>query len=160
MLFRSKSIHKIKSIESIAFNYDYTPYAVKRDKEIKDWCDKNKIDCIVNEDYVLHDILEDATKKSDGQPYQIFTPFKEHCQKQLKVRPVNKFHSFVFESSDILTNNNYNIKENEIDDFFKSNENIHIHGGRSNGLKILSNINKFKDYDKHRDFLTYQTTFL
>lgn len=154
-----KSIHKLETIESIAFNYDYTPYAKKRDDEIKDWCNKNKIDCIVHEDYLLHDILDDSTKKSDGEPYQIFTPFKDHCQK-IKVRPVQKFRSFNFTKSTNISNITYNINENEIDKFFKTNPNIHIHGGRRNGLKILSNIDKFKDYDKNRDYLTYQTTFL
>ena len=37
------SINKIKKIESIGFNIDYTPYARKRDEEIINWCNKNKI---------------------------------------------------------------------------------------------------------------------
>jgi hypothetical protein len=31
------------------------------------------------------------------------------------------------------------------------NENINVHGGRSNGLKILKNIGDFKDYQKKRE---------
>ena len=28
---------------SVTFNADYTPYAVKRDNDIKEWCNKNKV---------------------------------------------------------------------------------------------------------------------
>jgi hypothetical protein len=37
---------------------------------------------------------------------------------------------------------------------------MNVRGGRSNGLKILNNLDKFKDYQKSRDKLTYKTTFL
>lgn len=35
-----KSIHKTHKIASIYFNYDYTPFAKSRDKEIGDWAQK------------------------------------------------------------------------------------------------------------------------
>jgi deoxyribodipyrimidine photo-lyase len=38
---------------SIYFNIDYTPYAVKRDNEIKDFCKKNSIEYNTYEDYLL-----------------------------------------------------------------------------------------------------------
>lgn len=155
-----KSLHKSQPIESVAFNYDYTPYAKFRDDEITEWCEKNKIDCMVHEDYVLHDILTDETKKDDGEPYQVFTPFREHCQSSLKVRPVQGFSKFDFASSGSLSKNKYNIGLSDLKDFYTENPNIHIHGGRTNGLKILSSIAKFKYYNRDRNFLTYQTTFL
>lgn len=155
-----KTIHKERRIESIAFNMDYTPYALNRDEEIKEWCGKNKIDCICEEDYLLHDIVNGETKKENGEPYQIFTPFKEHCQKTLDVRPVSRFRKFKFEKPYLLTQINTSLLESEINDFYKPNENIHIHGGRKNALKILSNSGKFKYYKEKRDILTYQTTFL
>ena len=42
-----KAIHKITPIKSVGFNIDYTPYAKKRDQEIKSWCDKNNIICFM-----------------------------------------------------------------------------------------------------------------
>ena len=42
------------------------------------------------------------------------------------------------------------IDEDEIDKFYENNEDINIHGGRSKGLDILHNIDKFKDYQKKR----------
>jgi deoxyribodipyrimidine photo-lyase len=155
-----KQIHKTTPIQSIAFNFDYTPYALQRDEEIRNWCKKNNLDCIVHEDYVLHDILGNETKKSDGEPYQVFTPFREHCQKTLKIRTPDKFRSFQFTLFTSASNISYNMNEFDITKFYKPNPNINVHGGRKNGLKILSSIEKFKDYDKKRDFLTYKTTFL
>lgn len=155
-----KKINEKEKIESIAFNFDYTPYAIKRDKEIQNWCNTNNIDCIINEDYLLHEILNNSTLKSDVEPYQIFTPFKNNCQNKLKVRPINKFRNFKFEKNSVLNRISYNIKETQIDSFYIPNPNINIHGGRSNGLKILKSAMKFKDYDKNRNFLTYETTFL
>ena len=155
-----KNIQKEHKIESIAFNFDYTPYAITRDTAIKEWCSNNKIDCIVHEDYVLHDILNNTTKKDDGTPYQMFTPFKQHLQKTLKIRPINNFRGFKFEKIIKLSNNIYRIEESKLDDFYIPNKHINVHGGRFNGLKILKNINKFNEYDKKRNFLTYETTFL
>ena len=36
-------LNKIKKIRSIAYNYDYTPYARRRDAEINDWAKSNNI---------------------------------------------------------------------------------------------------------------------
>jgi len=54
----------------------------------------------------------------------------------------------------------YVVDEKEIDDYYDENENINVRGGRSNGLSIVKNMGKFKDYSKKRDILTYKTTFL
>ena len=155
-----KSLNKENNIESIGFNIDYTPYAKKRDGEIKDWCDKKNIICYMKEDYPLYDILNGQTNKTDGTPYLVFTPFKNYCMKNLQVREVNKFKKFKFSKLKELEEIKYSINENEIDNFYEINENVNVHGGRSNGLKILKNIGDFKNYQKNRDTLIYKTTFL
>jgi deoxyribodipyrimidine photo-lyase len=155
-----KRLNKENIIESVGFNIDYTPYARKRDKEIKEWCEKKNIICYMKEDYALYDILNGQTKKADGTPYLVFTPFRNYCMKNLEVRKVDKFNKFKFTKSKELEEIKYNINEKEIDNFYEANENINVHGGRSNGLKILKNIGNFKDYQKKRDILTYKTTFL
>ena len=73
-----KSIHKLLGIESIGFNIDYTPYAIKRDNEIKEWCHENNVTCYFKEDYPLYDILSGQTNKADGTPYLVYTPFLKH----------------------------------------------------------------------------------
>jgi deoxyribodipyrimidine photo-lyase len=155
-----KAIHKVTPIESVGFNIDYTPYAKKRDQEIKSWCDKNNIICFMKEDYALFDILQGETNKKDNTPYLVYTPFMKHVLGELDVRPVDKFKSWAFTKVKDLESISYNIEESSIDKFYKPNDKINVHGGRSNTLKILSKIDNFKTYAKSRDFLTYKTTFL
>ena len=155
-----KAIHKNETIESIAMNFDYTPYSRKRSEDIQKFCKKEGIEFYEKEDYVLHDILGGETKKKDGTPYLVFTPFKNYCLSNLKVREVDGFKSFKFTKVKEIENSKYYLPENKLDDFYEDNPEINVHGGRSNGLKILKNIGKFKDYSKDRDTLTYKTTFL
>lgn len=149
-----KSIFKTNKIQSIAYNIDYTPYALQRDHLIEEFCNQHNIKHIAEEDYLLHPILKMETTKKDKTPYQKFTSFKNQCSK-LKVKEVDSFKEFKFQSYSF---SKYLI--HEIDSFYKPNPSINIHGGRKNGLDILKNIHKFKDYNTKRDILTYKTTFL
>ena len=152
-------LHKSNNISSIGFNIDYTPYARKRDSLIRDFCKDNNIKCYEKEDYVLYDIMDGSTLKQNGEPYLVFTPFYKYCMKNLKVREVNKFNKFKFKKVNI--DNKYLIDEKDIDDFYEENNDTPlVHGGRTNGLKILSKMDNFKNYEKCRDILTYKTTFL
>ena len=56
---------------------DYTPYAIKRDNEIKH--ESKDINCVMHEDYLLAPI--GSMLKSDGDPYTVFTPFKNNGYK-------------------------------------------------------------------------------
>lgn len=155
-----KAIHKSIQIKSIAYNIDYTPYATKRDNEIKEFCQKNQIDCYFKEDYPLYDFLTGETKKADGTPYLVYTPFLKHLTSTIEVRSVNKFNQYSFQKEKELESLKYYMDEKEIDEFYKENKEINVHGGRSHCLSILTNIDNFKDYQKKRDFLIYKTTFL
>lgn len=158
-----KKIHKKFRINSIAYNLDYTPYARKRDEEIRKWCEKQDIKCYEKEDYALYDILNGQTKKKDGTPFLVYTPFRNHCVTNLEVRPVDKYKNFTFEkikTSQLKSLEKYLVNEESIDNFYKPNKEINVNGGRSNGLKILNSLDKFKEYNKKRDNLTYKTTFL
>jgi deoxyribodipyrimidine photo-lyase len=152
------NIHKKIKITSIGFNIDYTPYARNRDTQIKNWCEKNNIKCYMEEDYLLYDILNGQTTKENGDFYQVFTPFRNNCYNKLKVREIDTFKKFKFIKNKELSQSKYNIEE--IDHFYVNNPDINVHGGRSNGLKILNNVVNFKNYEKERDYLIYKTTFL
>ena len=155
-----KAINKKVEINSIAYNIDYTPYARKRDKDIREFCEENEITCYEKEDYMMYDMLNGQTKKADGTPYLVFTPFKNHCLANLQVREVDAFKNFKFSKEKLLKKIKFHIEEDEIDEFYEDNQDINVNGGRSNGLSILKNIKNFKDYTKKRDMLTYKTTFL
>jgi deoxyribodipyrimidine photo-lyase len=155
-----KAIHKLIGIESISFNIDYTPYATKRDNEINKFCNDNNIICYMKEDYPLYNILNNETKKIDGTPYLVYTPFLKHLTNNIKVRDVDKYNKFKFIKNKELESLKYYMDEKEINDFYKENKEVNVRGGRSNCVKILNNIDNFKEYSKKRDFLIYKTTFL
>jgi deoxyribodipyrimidine photo-lyase len=131
-------------INAIAFNHDFTPYAIKRDKEIIDWCNKNKIDVIHDEDYTLHKI--GTIVKDDTKPYQKFTPF---YKKGLLIKPPaisNERFEFLKDTSSktispisLITHRNPHLK---------------VKGGRENALKILKKLKdgSFDKYDVEREF--------
>ena len=152
-----KQIHKLSPITSLGTNYDYSPYARKRTHELDEFCKKNDIRFICKEDNLLYNILEGATLKKDKQPYTVFTPFKNNCQKTLKI-PEPDHHQVSFKKMPLLKQLKSSISD--IDQYYTPNKDINVHGGRSNGLSILKSIDKFRTYDKERDRFTYSTTFL
>jgi len=136
-------LNKRYIINSIGFNKDYTPYAIKRDNEIKTWCIKNNINLITSEDYTLHDL--GSICKDNKQPYLKFTPF---YKKGLLMKPnalLTKSFKFIKDT--------YSLKDIS---FLKppENKNISVRGGRKNALIILNKLknNYFKNYDKERDY--------
>lgn len=153
-----KSINNIVPIESISFNKEYTPYGKTRNETIQTWCESNNIMCISKDDYSLFNITEKESNKADNTPYLVYTPFMHNVLDNLKVRPVDNFKSFKFKKISEL--DELAIDESTIDNFYKSNPDLNVHGGRSLGLKILNSIEKFKDYGDKRDYFTYKTTFL
>jgi deoxyribodipyrimidine photo-lyase len=146
-----KVLNKLKKklgISDIIFNQDYTPYAKKRDLEIEKFCDKNKINCHQIEDYLLSNI--GTFLKVDGNPYTIFTPFKNNGLKKVIDKPKKtKFKNLV----------NIDYKGDEYIKY-KINEDILVNGGRENGLKQLSKLGKQKSYNKNRNELSINTSHL
>ena len=155
-----KVLKEIKEINSIGTNFDYSPYAIQRQSFLKDFCNKHNITFYMKEDHVLYNILEGDTNKADGTPYSMYTPFRNHCVKNLKVREIDTFKKFIFKKNIVLEDNKYYISIKEINKFYEYNEFANIRGGRNNGLKILKHLDKFKDYTEKRDLFTYNTTFL
>ena len=161
------NIIKNNEIENIVFNIDYTPYAQTRDEKIKKICEKNNINCNMLEDYLLKPI--GSFNKDDGNPYTVYTPFKNNSLKHKIDKPIdntkkNKYmKKFVNSSIKLKYNKDGNIEKelNNLDFLdYVINENILVHGGRTNGLVVLNNALKLKDYDKNRNTLSYSTSLL
>lgn len=146
-----KKICKTIDVENIAFNMDYTPYSIKRDKEISKLCKKLSINCILKEDYLLADM--GSFLKKDNTAYTIFTPFKNNGMKLKKrINNPNKTKIKNLIKSNKLETVDY-IK-------YKINKNISVTGGRINGLKQLKKVKNQKKYDKTRNILSVETTLL
>jgi len=141
---------KFINIKAIAFNKDYTPFSIKRDNDIKKWCNSNNITVITDEDYTLHKI--GTILKDNNTPYLKYTPFYKKCILK-KPKAINNNSKFNF----INDNNNKN-NSNSLNNFKflrpKENTKIKVNGGRKKALEILKKVknNYFKNYGKEREY--------
>lgn len=144
-----KKIIKDIEVENIIFNMDYTPYALKRDKEIELICKKKDVNCIIKEDYLLKEI--GTFLKSDGDPYTVYTPFKNNGKKHSIDKPNKSRVKNLVKSNKLKTT-----------DYISHpiNEDILVNGGRSNGLKQLRKIKNQKKYNTNRNTLSIETSLL
>jgi deoxyribodipyrimidine photo-lyase len=142
-------IFKELDIENVIFNMDYTPYAIKRDAEIAKLCKSKDINCIMHEDYLLAPI--GSMLKSDGDPYTVFTPFKNNGYK-VKIDKPCKMKAKNLAKTNKLNTVDY-IKH-------KINDNILVRGGRKNGVKQLNKVKDQKKYNTNRNTLSIETSLL
>ena len=142
-------IFKELDVENVIFNMDYTPYAIKRDTEIAKLCKSKDINCIMHEDYLLAPV--GSMLKKDGEPYTVFTPFKNNGYK-LKIDKPSKIKAKNLTKSNKLKTQDY-IKYN-------INQNILVNGGRKNGLKQLKKLKDQKKYNTNRNKLSIETSLL
>jgi len=68
------TILKSLDLKTLAFNQDYTPYAIERDKKVYDYCIDDNIDCIMEEDVLLAEM--GTFVKKNEEPYVVYTAFK------------------------------------------------------------------------------------
>ena len=141
-------IHEKKNVSVIIENMDYTPFSIKRSEKIKNFCEKNNIEYIVKEDYLLSNIGD--LNKENGDPYNIFTPFKNNGFKYNVVKP-NIIKKLI---------NNF-IKINfKCVDFIYYNDNKIVNGGRVEALKRLNNIKNLGNYNQNRNNPNFETSLL
>jgi len=150
-----KKIHKIEPITVLGFNHDYTPYAIKREKELHDFCKEINATIIAEEDYLLYPIIGGGTLKADGSPYRIFTPYRNSVMKK-PVPKVDGFKKFDFAKNSKLKE----ISLGNLSGFYADNPTRLVKGGRTEALKKLNNLKNFDDYNKTRDILHIRTTLL
>jgi deoxyribodipyrimidine photo-lyase len=151
-------------IEAVFFNKDYTPYALERDNETLALCQKEKIECIMNQDYYLFE--PGAVLSGSKTAYKKFTPFYDEVLKKhistipkpillsnTKVESLAAFPKF----SPFPKQNLQTLKKRLI----KENPDILVHGGRSEGGKTLNHaVNTLTHYDETRDELILSTSHL
>lgn len=148
-----KNIFSKFKIENVIFNKDYTPYSKKRDFEINNLCLSKKINCIIKEDYLLSPI--GTFLKDDGNPYTIYTPFKNKLKKIISLRREQKVKKIKIKN---LTSSN--ISEQKLPKY-KKNSQILLYGGRKNALKQLKLLKKnHTDYNEKRNLLSEKSSLL
>jgi deoxyribodipyrimidine photo-lyase len=139
-----ESLHKKHNIINIAFNKDYTPFAIKRDTNIIKWCNENNINIITAEDYTLYPIASILTKTK--KPYQVFTPFYRATLKEKVAKPTKNVNIDVLKI----------VHNFDKDKYYHHNEHLAVKGGRENALQRLKI--KMNNYQKNRDYPALDST--
>jgi deoxyribodipyrimidine photo-lyase len=144
---------KAETIDAIFCNRDYTPFSMKRDQAIKNECLKAEItfeqfgDALLNEPEMI--------KSASGTPYAIFTAFFKHSSKHFSVQEPQYVKKIFFYSKKIALDKTSAIFKTILPE---PNENIYVHGGRANALKIIAELKNFTQYSKERDFPELEAT--
>lgn len=145
----SQCIKKLK-IEAVIVNRDFTPYSRKRDEKIESVCRKEGVDF-----YALDDLLlqpPEETVKGDGKPYTIFTPFYRNAIK-MGVKECEKNGYTHYDCQSIPFAEGKGIYKKILPQRVEQQK-----GGRSEALKILKNLKKYKSYSVERNFPSHPGT--
>ncbi|HMA53839.1 MAG TPA: deoxyribodipyrimidine photo-lyase [Acidobacteriota bacterium] len=134
-----------EGLDAVSVNRDYTPFSRRRDRAIEDACRERNAAFASHGDSLLHEPEEVA--KADGSPYTVFTPFF-NASRKLDVRPAQHKPPA-----------NYHVRrlpseagEAVYGRVLKTrNDRLFRQGGRSEALRILRKIDRFRDYEKTRD---------
>jgi deoxyribodipyrimidine photo-lyase len=139
-------------IDAIFSNRDYTPFSKSRDNTIKQVCDRYGVSFSQFADYLLTEPRLVLDNK--GYPFKVFG----HFYKKVITNQIRAPQKYNWNEG----NNNFFTQpiNSEIfgkQDFYnkiikKPNESLYVHGGRTNCIKILANLHKFKDYETQRHY--------
>jgi deoxyribodipyrimidine photo-lyase len=146
-----KDIFKLGDIKTIGFNQDVTPYARKRDEELKTLCKSKNIE-IITDDFDEYLLIPLKNMVGPSLKYSSFyNKYKNH-------KPITETRKFTFTKPLSTKANKLSIKLPVI----KDNIHANVHGGRENALKILKRIEnkEFKKYGSERNAPFVPTTYL
>ena len=135
-------LSKKYKINSIAYNKDYSPFAIKRDGIIEAWAKSKEIRIITAEDYTLYPMGTILNNKNE--PYQVFTPF---YKKSLLIK-VKAPEPPIVKHINVIGIKN--IKKFDKHKYYVVNDDLAVRGGRENALERFKNI--MTDYAKVRDY--------
>lgn len=131
---------KQHDIVAVYSNMNYTPFALERDKLVKQVCNKNKVEFHEFEDFALFPIGSIGTANG---VYVKFTPYLEATKKHTPPKPLE------YKITNLAKISNSAVK-------MPGKGNV----SRADGLKILKNMSAFKHYDRDRNTLAIPTTEL
>jgi deoxyribodipyrimidine photo-lyase len=135
---------------------DYTPYALKRQQEVRGLCALYGLTYHLIDDCYL--TIPGSVLNGQGRPFQKFTPFWEAARRRPVARPQDI--SVVWERGPQAGQTILSIseaRERFIGPTGRLGNEVR-HGGRTEALKLLSNLPA--NYDKTRDLLAYETSRL
>lgn len=86
-----KSLKETYIIDSLYFNQDYEPYAIKRDKEIQDFLNDNNTRVFSFKDSII--FHKDEVRKPDSKPYTVYTPYSKIWLEKFKETKIEHYPS-------------------------------------------------------------------
>lgn len=144
----------IYDIDTIGYNKDYTPFAIKRDNNLNTWCKTHGINIITSEDYNLFPM--GSIKNANKEPYKVMTSFVNKCKSIINniQRPIN-----VNLTNDIIIIISSKLKNLTVKSIYKyiqtKKTNLtHKEFSRRIAVQILQNINSglYNNYGNTRNF--------
>jgi deoxyribodipyrimidine photo-lyase len=166
-----QSLIKKTGAKHVGFNRDYTPYAIKRDREIGDLCAKLDVQCHLFDDYYLfppgtltktgfREIAFGTDTVSYDDYYRKFTPFYEKAMAN-----VNKMRKSVVFNPKSLSKlaSTTGLGLIHLTDMYiryaSMNPNVSCHGGRRYALDALADAKQSqRKYQDTRDLLIIPTS--
>ena len=147
------ALSKKYKIKTIAYNKDYSPFAIKRDRIIEEWASAasaasgHGIRIITEEDYTLYPM--GTIQNNKNEPYKVFTPFYKKSL-SIKVKPCvagADEKSITVPTSIAVVKH---IKGFDKHRYYEPNDDIAVRGGRDKALARFKKI--MTDYSKTRDY--------
>jgi deoxyribodipyrimidine photo-lyase len=149
---------KAWDINIVCFNLDITPYARERDEKIIKLCEHMKTYVMYDYDYYLCE--PGSVVNGSGNPYVKFTPYYDNAKKKKVEKPASK-RKIHFKSSEAHISNKMSLDEAIKKFVGDENQDILVHGGRSEAIKILKTALKTQShYSKTHNDLDKPTSHL
>ena len=146
-----KELIRDYKINSVFTNNDYEPYALSRDKSIKNLLDKNQIKFKSFKDQVIFE--KNEVVKDDGNPYVVYTPYMRKWKSNLnedlsnlaEKEVVNNFYKSSI--SGLMKLNEYGFIENDKKiESFKLNKDIVTKYGYTRNFPSINSTSKLGPY--------------
>lgn len=133
---------------------DYTPYAKRRESNIRKLCMLHDLEHYLIEDIYL--INPGELLNASNKVFQKFTPFYEKAKQRTIAKPITK--RVQWKHIKTILKDEVSLIEMRKKLVPKPNNFLHVKGGRSEGLYLLKHLPK--SYDTSRDYPKYATSNL
>ena len=147
--------NELGDVQALVETKDYTPFAKQRESDFRKWCMLQGIEYSNPEDIYLTN--PGTITNSTGKPFQKFTPFWETARRKQVPTPTGQVplqwlhRRTAFPKETHLTAMRKKLIPME-------NRNLHVKGGRREGLHLLDTLPK--KYDTERDLVAKPTSNL
>lgn len=141
-----EKIHQQYTIHTIVETRDYTPFALKRQQQTSDWCEKNNMQ---------HELIDDlyffppgTIRNQSGKIFQKFTPFYKIISKKEIPKPLGHVRGTFFQLDASFYTPLLQLYHHSSDGHWKEEERKY-QGGRKEGLRLLKQLPYHYDHLKH-----------